>query len=250
MHQEKEHNMQLLGNKIIVRFTNESIESIYMGKEITRDDGSKVRLFIATPAAADRERKAALTVQTAIVTHVSESITDIEVGDVAIVNYDLFNCEENIIEDKGDGGKSFFINAITTYHDSTHTAWANKKSKRDQMVYEKGDIEEASFLLGIIRNDKLIARSPFVFIDHTSNEREKVTGSGLIYTEKLKTFTRRVLSVGESTSEKKKIYEGDQILVADYDIFEITLFDKSIDCVYERDVIARVVKGEKYPIPV
>lgn len=242
--------MQVLGTKIIVRFTNDSIESIYMGREITRDDGSKVRLFIATPAADDMERKASLTVQTAIVTHVSDAITDIEVGDVAIVNYDLFNCEENIIEDKGDGGKSFWVNAITKYHDTTHTAYANKKSGRDQMVHEKGDFEEVSFLLGIIRNDKLIARSPFVFIDHTSNEREKVTGSGLIYTEKLKTFTRRILSVGGSTTAKKRISEGDQILVADHDIFEIKLYDKSIDCVYEGDVIAKVVKGEKYPIPV
>lgn len=241
--------MKLLGDKIIVKFSNESIESIYLGKEITRDDGSKVRLFIATPTGDEMDRKATLTVHTANVTHVSEGVNDVLVGDIAIVNYDLFNSKNNMIENKDDG-VSFWLNATTTFHDSTHIAYANKNSKRDQIVFQNGDLDEVSFLLGIIRKDKLIARRPIVFIDHTSNEIERVTGSGLIYTEKLKTFSRRILAVSEHTSRKKGIKEGDKILVADYDIFEIKLFDKSVDCIYESDVIAKCVKGEKYPIPV
>lgn len=244
--------MKLLGDKIIVNFTNESIESIYMGKEIIREDGSKVRLFIATPAGDDQDRKSALTVNTAFVTHVSEEITDIHVGDLAIVNYDLFNCKNNIIEDRGGDGISFWLNSRTKYHDSTHVAYANKNSKRDQIVFERGDIDEMSFLLGIVRDGKLIARSPIVFIDHTNIEVQRVTGSGLIYTEKLKTFSRRVLAIGEETSQQKGIHEGDMILVADYDIFEIKLeyMGKSIDAIYQQDIIAKCVKGEKYPIPI
>lgn len=244
--------MKLLGDKIIVSFTNESIESIYQGKEITRDDGSKVRLFIATPAGDDDDRKATLTVNTAFVTHVSEEVKDIQVGDIAIVNYDLFNSKNNLIEDRGGDGISYWLNSTTIYHDTTHTAYANKKSKRDQIVYERGDIDEMSFLLGIVRDQKLIARSPIVFVDHTSNEQEKVTGSGLIYTEKLKTFTRRVLAIGEEASKSKRIVEGDQVLVADFDVFEIKMdyYGKSIDAIYEQDIIGKVVKGRKYPIPV
>lgn len=252
MHEEKNKHMKLLGDKIIVSFTNESIESIYQGKEITRDDGSKVRLFIATPAGDDDDRKASLTVNTAFVTHVSEEVKGVQVGDLAIVNYNLFNSKNNLIEDRGGDGISYWINATTTFHDSTHTAYANRKSKRDQIVYENGDIDEESFLLGIVRGQKLIARSPIVFIDHTSNEQEKVTGSGLIYTEKLHTFTRRVLAISDEASAKKRIVEGDQILVADFDIFEIKMdyYGKSIDAIFEKDIIGRVVKGHKYPIPV
>lgn len=244
--------MKLLGDKIIVEFSNESVESIYMGKEITREDGSKVRLFIATPTDDDSERKAALTINVAFVKQVSEDVKDVQVGDLAIVNYDLFNCKNNLIENRGGEGISFWLNANTSYHDTTHVAYANKKSKRDQIVYERGDIDESSFLLGIIRNEKLIARSPIVFIDHTSNEVQKITGSGLIYTEKLKTFDRRVLAIDEEAGKRMKIQEGDRILVADYDIFEIKMshYGKSIDAVYERDIIGKVVKGAKYPIPV
>lgn len=244
--------MKLLGDKIIVSFTNESIESIYQGKEITRDDGSKVRLFIATPANDDDDRKSALTVNTAFVTHVSEEVKDIQVGDLAIVNYDLFNSKNNIVEDRGGEGISYWLNSSTRYHDTTLTAYANRKSKRDQIVFEPGDIDEMSFLLGIIRGDKLIARSPIVFIDHTSNELEKVTGSGLIYTEKLKTFTRRVLAISDQTGKNKNISEGDQVLVADYDVFEIKIdyYGKTIDAIYEQDIIGKIVKGAKYPIPV
>lgn len=243
--------MKLLGDKIIVRFTPESIESILMGKEITREDGSKVRLFIATPANDDEDRKSELMVQTAVVTHVSEDITDIQIGDVAIVNYDLFNSKNNKIGDHDEeGGLSFWLNASTIYHTDTKVAYANKKSKRDQIVYQAGDIDEMSFLLGLIRNDKLIARSPIVFVDHTSNEVARVSGSGLIYTEKLKVFDRRILAISEETSKKKNIHEGDKILVADFDIFEIKMNGKSIDAIYENDVIAKVVKGSTYPIPV
>jgi hypothetical protein len=244
--------MKLLGDKIIVEFSNESIESIYRGKEITRNDGSKVRLFIATPAHDDEDRKSGLTVNTAFVTHVSDDVKDIQVGDLAIVNYDLFNAKNNLIENRGGDGISFWINASTTYHNSTHIAYANKKSKRDQIVYESGDIDEMSFLLGIIRDGTLIARSPIVFIDHTNIEVDRVTGSGLVYTEKLKTFSRRVLGISPEATEKKGISEGDMILVADYDIFEIKMdyYGKSIDAIYERDIIGKVVKGAKYPIPV
>lgn len=242
--------MKLLGDKIIVKFSNESIESIYQGKEIIRTDGSKVRLFIARPAREEEDRKSALTVHTAIVTHVSDGIKDVLVGDIAVVNYDLFNEKNNIVEDKVGDGISFWLNATTTYHDSTHIAYANKKSKRDQIVFERGDIDCMSFLLGVIRNDKLIARSPIVFIDHTSNEIQKVTTAGIMYVEKLKVFSRRILSVSQETSGKKKIQEGDKILVADLDIFEVKMFEKSVDAIYESDILAKVIKGAKYPIPV
>jgi hypothetical protein len=232
--------MKLFGDKIFVRFTNESMESIYLGKEITRNDGSKVRLFINVPAKDDDDRKAALTIQTAVVEAVSDEIKDIQVGDIAIVNYDLFNAKEKIVYETSEG-ITFCINATTTYHTDTLIAYANRQSKRDQIVYQKGDFDEVSFLLGIIRGDKLIARSPFVFIDHASNEVEKETRSGIIYKEKQKTLVRRVLAVSDTTSEKYSTNHSDKILVFDCDIFEIKLFDKSIDCVYDLDIVAKLL---------
>jgi len=233
--------MKLLGDKIFVRFTNESIESIYRGKEITRDDGSKVRLFLTwVDAKHDEDRKASLFIQTAIVEAVGEDVVGVEVGDTAIVNYDLINLTQNVVY-FDDKGITYWLNGTTTYHNSTLTAYANRQSSRDQIVYQPGDYEEISLLLGLVRDDKLIARDPYVFIDHESNVIEKTTESGIIYSEVQKYIERRVLAVSDKTNQRHGTKQGDKILMSEKDIFEVRVFDKSIDCIYDIDVIAKVM---------
>lgn len=232
--------MKLLGDKILVKFSQESIDSIYLGREIVRDDGSKVRLFLTMEGKHDEDRRAAQTIQVAHVVGISPNVNGIEVGDLALVNYDLFNMVDHIVS-KDESGAIYWLNATTTYHTEQVVANANRKSAREQIVQSIGDYEEISLLLAIVRNDKLYAREPFVFFEHTDPDIDRRTKSGIIYNEQRSYFDRRILSASDATFEKFSLKEGDKVLTYESDIFEVKLEGRSVDCCYDIDVACRVL---------
>lgn len=227
--------MRLMKDKILVRFTQESIENMYLGKEIVRKDGSKVRLFLSVPYSDDEDRKAAQTVQTAIVEAVGPEVNTVMVGDTAIVNYDLINSPANIFH-KDDNGILAWLNPHTTYTKETKIAYANRKSHRDQIVEQANDIDECSLLLGIIRDDKLLPNNPYVFFEHTDPDVYRETPSGIVFKDQRKYFERRILAASGKTLENYGLKEGDKVLTYETDIFEVRLFDKSVDCCFDQDI--------------
>jgi hypothetical protein len=231
--------MRLVADKILVRFSKESIEALYMGKEIERVDGSKVRLFITVPFDMDDDRRAGQTVQTAMVTGVGPKSKGVKRGDIAIVNYDLFNMMPNMVG-LDEEGATMWLHSETTYHVDDLVVHANRQSARTQIVHQKNDYEEISLLLGLVRGDKLLARSPFVFFEHESPDVHKETPSGIIYTEHRRYFERRILGISEDSTDKFGVQEGDKVMVYESDIFEIKLGDKSIDCAFDIDLALKM----------
>lgn len=230
--------MRVLKDKLFIRITKENQESVY-SKEITRHDGTKTRLYINVPTStASDGRQSELTVQTAIIEAVGEDVQWIKKGDTALINYDVCNSPERFLYKDG-ADKIYFIEANTTYHEETLIAYQSRKSRRDQVVYTKGEYDYQSVLLGIIRGDELIANDPYVFIENVSNRISKVSAAGLLYTETQKIFDREVLSVSKSSTEKFGIRKGDIVKLDDYDIFNIKLdSDNSICAVNDIDVLA------------
>lgn len=240
--------MKVLGNRVFVRITKENRDSIF-GKEITREDGSKVRLFLTVDAKEDEDRKAQLFVQTGIIEGVGTGayhnedgsfipVGDVQVGDTAIINYTVCNSNDQIIS-KDDNGELYHVLATTTYHTKTKVIEADRKNKRDQIAYMKGDYEELSPLLGVLRGDKLIARAPYVFLEHQSNVIKVISKQGLHYQEKHKILKRRILSISKESSEKFYIDESDVIICDDFDLFSVKIGDRTIDCIQDRDVMCR-----------
>lgn len=229
--------MKLLGDKILVRITKENRESIF-SKEITRDDGTKVKLFINTPAQDDMdERKSRLFVQTGIVEAISDEVKGVKVGDIALLDYQLCNSVANFFS-KDDNGEVFWLNATTTYHESDFVAYQTRRSKRDQIVHSRGDINELSMLLGIIRGDKLIAREPYCFFIHLPITRIITSETGIEYQEKDTILRRKVLAISEESSKKFNINIDDNVLVDDRDIFMVEYDGKKIDCIQAEDILA------------
>lgn len=221
-----------------MRFSKESIENIYLGKEITREDGSKVRLFLSVPANDEDDKKAQQTVQVAVVDKIGEEVRGVEVNDLVIVNYNLLNLKDNFVS-KDDSGIMCWLDADTIYHKDTRIAYANRKSHRDQIAWQKGDVEELGMLIAIIRKDKIYARAPYVLFEHTDPEIHKETKSGIIYKEQRQYLERRILAISENEHELKN---GSKIIVYETDIFEIQLNDKSMDCCLEFDICLKVNK--------
>lgn len=225
--------MRLIKDKVFIRITKDSRDSIF-SKEITRNDGSKVRLWTNVEAMDNDDRRFTLSVQTGIVEAVAENITDVKVGDAAIVDYKLCNMDDRIVYKDG-GDVVYWLEAKTVYHDEDLIAYANRKSPKDQIAYLKGDYDEVSMLLGLVRDDKVYAREPYVFLEHLSNTVSKVSSTGILYSQTERNYLRKVLSSSEESKKNYNIFPGNIIQVCDVDVFTVMIGGRSFDCVCDAD---------------
>lgn len=230
--------MQMFGDKILVRITSESREGVF-SKKIVRNDGTTTKLFINVDADAVDERKSSLFVQTGVVEAVSDQVKGVQVGDIALLDYTLCNSEINFFK-KDNDGELYWLNATTTYHKETMVANQTRRSRRDQIIHKFGEIDEISMLLGIVRGDEIIARRPYVFLEHLPTTIIKTTFSGIQYNEQQKIIQRKVLGVDEQTTKFFSIQKGDTVLVKDADVFMVSYEGKKIDCINDGDCLGAV----------
>lgn len=232
--------MKPLHDRIFVRITKKSREDIY-SKEIIRHDGSVTRLW-KTMQATDSidERASFLNVQTGIVEAVSDRIDWIKPGDIALLNYDVCNSPGRFMRKDGED-EIYFLEAITTYHLDDHVAYQTRKTRRDQIVHQRGEINELSPLLGIMRDDELIANDPYVFFEQQSTTVSKVSPKGILYSEKQKILTRKIIAIGRLSTEKYGIKKGDTVLIDDFDMFPVKLGEEhAVECINDSDVLCLV----------
>lgn len=225
--------MKLIKDKVFIRITKESRDSIF-SKEITRDDGTKCRLWTNVEAMENDDRRATLFVQTGIVEAVADNVEGVSVGDIAIIDYKLCNMDDHIVYKDGDD-VVYWLEAETTYHTEDLIVDANRRSARTQVAYFKGDYDSVSMLLGVLREGKIYAREPYVFLEHESNVIAKVSGAGILYSETQSHFQRRVLASSKESQENYGIFPGNTIFVHDFDIFLIQFEGKKFDCVCDAD---------------
>jgi|SRR5882762_3714636 len=235
--------MKLLKDKVFIRITNDTRDSIFT-KDIIRDDGSKVRLFTNVGAQDLDDRKATLFVQEGIVEAIADNVQGIEVGDTAIIDYKLCNMDERIVY-KDDDGSVYWLEAVTVYHTEDLIAYANQNSPRDQLAYCKGDYDTLSMLLGVVRDGKVYSREPYVFLEQRPNVIARVSDAGILYNETESNYTRKVLTSSKESQDKFGIFPGNEIHVHDYDIFSIQAGGLKIDCICSDDVLLYVNSDQK-----
>jgi len=233
--------MKLLKDKVFIRITKNSRDGIF-SKEITRDDGSTVRLWTNVEAMENDDRRATLFVQTGIVEAVADNIVDINVGDTAIIDYKLSNMDDHIVYKDGDD-IIYWLDAKTTYHQEDLIAYASRRSPRDQVAYLKGDYDTLSMLLGVIRDNRIFPREPYVFLEHESNVVAKVGKAGILYTETLSHYQRKVLASPRESQEKYGINPGNSLLVHDYDVFMVKLENRQLECICDADAMGEFMSS-------
>lgn len=231
--------MKLIKDKVFVRITKGSRDSIF-SKEITRDDGTKVRLWTNVEAMANDDRRATLFVQTGIVEAVASNIADIMIGDIAIIDYKLSNLDDHIVYKDG-ADVVYWLEAKTTYHEDDLIAYASRKSPRDQIAYLKGDYDEQSMLLGVIRDEKIYPRDPYVFLEHESNVISKISSAGILFSETQSHYQRKVLASPPESQEKYGIFPGKTILVHDYDVFMVNFEGRQLECICDADAMVEIM---------
>ena len=191
-------------------------------------------MFINVEAGETDDRRYTLNIQSAEVVAVSDEIKDIYPGDIALLDYLVsVDNEKNLIE-KTDDYELRCINAVTTIHKEDQISYANRKTRRDQIIARKGEYDIISPVLGVIRGDELIARNPYIFLEHESNVKKRVSAAGLLYEEIEMVYERRVLSSGCEDVEADDI-----LILSDFDVFHVKAGERKLDVVFSRDVKAK-----------
>lgn len=218
-----------IDNKIVVRITNQSIEEIF-SHEIVRNDGTTVKICINAPANEEEDRISTLYASTGIVEIGNDTI---QKGDIAILTYDLFNDQTKILQDD-ENGRLLLVDPKTTYHEEDNIAFGNRNIPRQQIVWMKGEVNEMSQLLGIIRDGKFIVNDPFVLLYYKDEDEEKEEGMFDIGSEIIE---RKVFSISEKSRVKYKIDIGDEITIREPDIFEVVIRETKFQCCNDSDIL-------------
>lgn len=208
-------------NRCLIRFSDKDAEDIFLGKEITRDDGSTVRLIKAVDTSPDMDRKSKLFRRTAEVLQVGRNVIGIQPGDIAILDYKVDNDES--IEIGHDGvGKLVAVMAVSSYVEEDIHVDANRAIKKSQVVAKKGEVQIVSDIMGVIRNGVIEAVDPYVFLkyDPFALRHHSTT---IIYDGAKDDVDLEVLAVSEVSVQKYNLMKGSKVHIKEKDTFRIDI---------------------------
>lgn len=220
--------MRLLSGMVLLKITAED------KKKIFEKDVHGTILFKAVEENIDMAGAFEQTVSSGIIIAVADDVKHIQPGDIAILDYILETLvDKQIYQD--DTGKYFCVDSRTIFHEDDKIVYASLLTKTDQYVWCKGDVDEASLIYGVFRDDQLIPNPPYIFCEHKDFKITHKTDSGISYQEmEMGTVIRRVLVPNEHTGED--IEPGSLVVVQDYTLYERSLDGKMFDVIMNQDI--------------
>ncbi len=223
-------------NCIVVKITKESREAIF-SKKIRKDNGEWIDLIVTIPPEDDAENHSQFFVSAGEVVCVGTNIKTVQSGDIAIIDYRADNDESIIVGYEGYD-KLIAVVSVTTRHQEDLVVHADRKTRRTQQVWCKGDYNELSFLIGVLRGDRLIPIEPYVFLEHKDTIVDMKTKSGIEYKVDQKILERKVLAVSSESETNFGIQAGQTILIDDFDCFNVMIEGRKITAFNDVDIIA------------
>jgi co-chaperonin GroES (HSP10) len=235
-------------DNLIIKISRESRDSVFT-KKIKRDDGSFVELFMYNPTAGkDSESHDKHFVASGIVMGVGSNIKNVKVNDIAILDYMADNDDSIIVGYDGED-KLIVTSPLTKYSTTEEWVYASRRKEEDPKkqsyghplcphdikVGQVGDYENMAQILGVLRGEELISFDPYVFLVHEETVIKKVSASGILYSVDEKILTRKVLAAAEGN--KYGLTASVDVIVDDFDIFDIYFEGKRISAVNDVDVI-------------
>lgn len=208
-------------NRVIIKIPHQAVEDIY-SKQIVKDDGSIVRLVTGMRHELSDAASSKDFVRTGEVVAVGRGVVDVDTGDIAILDYLVSNSPEIMVH-KDKEASYFSVYAQTTYEPEDVVIPENRKRDKPMYVARKGEVNEVSQIIGLIRGNFLIAKDPYVLLSFVPQEQDAVTASGIMYKEKKEVTRHEILAVSPFTTEKFGYERGMNVCVNYTDAFEIVL---------------------------
>lgn len=247
---ETESGLVCHPDNLIIKISRESRDAVFTRK-IKRDDGSVADLFMYNPTGGkDSENHDKHFVASGIVVGVGSNISYVMVNDVAILDYKLDN-DDDIIVGYDGYDKLIVASSVTKYSENEEWVYANRRTEDDRkrkafgqllcphdiQVGKPGDYENMAQVMGVVRGEQLISFDPYVFLQHEETVIQKVSAAGILYSEDEKILKRKVLFASMASQEKYHIRPGADVVVDDFDIFDIYFEGKRISAVNDVDII-------------
>lgn len=215
-------NFKIMPERVLVRFSHKDYDDVFLGREIETVDGRKIRLTIKKDYAPDMDAKSTVFRRLAEVLQVGRKVEGIEVGDIAIMDYKVDN-DATIVVGEDEIGKIVACNGVSKYFEKNKWRYANRLNPRDMLMEEEGQLESVSDILGVIRNGKLLAKDPYVFLKYKAAKEMKVSQFGIIYEEAKRRDEYEVISSSLRSKRKYNIIEGCKVLIDEIDTFHVEI---------------------------
>lgn len=215
-------------DRVLIKTSKKDHEALFF-IWVKKDDGTKVQLFTATEADEGFEAKFQQNVSTGRIIAIGKNVEGILPSDLAILDY-IVSSDTNNFVGTINGDKMVCLPAKTTYHDKDALPSITMRK-----AFVKGDVLEVSKILGVVRNDKLIAFDPFIFLVKKESRIMKVGLQGLKWEEDELIVTREVLSAPIESGYK----ESDNIIIKEHDLFFRKIGGKEISVCFKEDVMGK-----------
>ena len=154
-------------NRVFVKILQSHKDNIF-SKMNVRNDGSISELFTEMELESNFEASFAQNVHIGEVVNVGDAVKDIQVGDIAIIDY-LVDNEDGIIIGYDGNDKIVSVVGVTEYYDHSQDS-----SNERRLLYAEGDYKEITQIYGVVRNEMLVAIEPFIFVETKSGEPQAV----------------------------------------------------------------------------
>jgi len=236
--------IKVFPTRVLIRIKGEERENVFLGKEITTENGKKIRLVKTIDTTPDMDRKSTLFVREGEVIQVGSAVNDIRVGDIAILDYKVDN-DENVIVGWIGEDKIVAPIAVTEYFANDEVRYANRLNPKDVIINRRGEIDKISDIIGVIRDGKFYAQDPYIIMQFRPASEKKETLSGIMYEERQKYIDVEVLAVSEHSRRKYGIVNGSFVKVLEQDTFRVDTSKTIILVCNDSDVKMIAFQGSK-----
>ena len=212
--------------KVLAKITKGEWDALF-SINIKRADGTIAKLFTDVEENEGYEKRFQDNVSVGTIVAVGSKLKGIQKGDVAILDYLVTGTNDSLVG-YHKGHKTVAIPANTTYHTSDSTPQLDGR-----LTWKKGEFDQISPLLGVVRMKKLYARSPYVFLEYQNPAKLNIAASGVMAEVVDDVCVRRVIGASADSGYK----DGDEVYLKEETLFSRQLDGKEISVVFEQDIM-------------
>lgn len=224
--------MRILKDNVLVRVSEAERRKMFE-KPITRDDGSVVNLIIGIQAEHGFEDVFAQAVSIGEVVMVGSNVTDMEVGDLVLLDY-IVDTMLDIIVSKNDEEKVVCLDTKSEFYDRTYIVDANRRTPQPTIVYNKGEMKSASLIIAYIRGDNIYTRWPYVLLEHVAPKSEfEMKGKFFEVAPEEEGMTERTILL---PSDRSRYRTGQRVACQAEHLYSRELNGKKFDVIFDGDI--------------
>jgi len=214
-------------NKIIVRIYNVERWGLF-NKNIKRVDGTTVVLAIGHEWDDERlDASYAQNVSVGEVMAVGRNMAgSLQPGDLAIIDYLVDTNKDSVVETTKDY-RDIIVWGKCLYHEKDAAKEANGRR-----AYYKGEYRKIGQVFGAVRDEKLIAIEPYLFLEHESNVINVFSKKSFYFEETVSVLERKVLASYPGAYASS----GETIIIQDSDVFERVIDGKTVSTIFNIDI--------------